>query len=283
MMAKLAIVTDSTATIPQDVLERYQITVVPLTVIWGTETFRDGIDISPTEFYTRLGKDSVIPTTTQATPMLFKEIFTKLLEEDYDVLTILISSKLSGTMDSALQAQDMIHSSRIAIVDSRTTSMAMGFQVLEAARAAESGATLAEAKDQAERAADNAGVFFVVDTLKYLHLGGRIGGGARFLGTALNLKPILELVDGHVEAIQRVISKRKATDRIFDLVGERIGKRTPIHLATIHANAREEAETLLQRVVDCYHPVESYITEVSPVLGVHAGPGTVGLAFMAGL
>jgi DegV family protein with EDD domain len=185
-------------------------------------------------------------------------------------------------MDSAIQAKEMLNSDRIRLIDSTTTSMAQGFQALETARAAADGASLAECAALAESLREKTGVLFVVDTLKYLHLGGRIGGGARFLGTALNLKPVLELVNGRVEAIQRVVSKQKAIDRILDLVDQRIAGRTPLHIASLHARASVEAATILERAKERFHPVEGFITEVSPVVGVHAGPGTVGLAFLAG-
>lgn len=282
-MSKVALVTDSTAYLPPQLVDRYHISVTPLVLIWGQETFRDDVDIKPDQFYSRLEKTTVVPTTTQPSPAVFSDIFKSLLDQDYSVLAVLISAKLSGTMQSALQAQEALHSDRVAVVDSTTTAMAMGFQVLLAARAAEQGATLAECVDLVERNRNNTGIMFVVDTLKYLHMGGRIGGGTRFLGTALNLKPILELVDGRVEAIQRVVSKRKAVDRILDLVEQRIAGRTPVHISSLHAKAPEESHVLIERAVERFHPVEAYETDVSPVVGVHAGPGTVGLAFLAGI
>ncbi len=160
--------------------------------------------------------------------------------------------------------------------------MALGFPALQVARAAEQGASLRQCEELALRLRGLTGVLFVVDTLKYLHLGGRIGGGVRFLGTALDLKPILELTGGKIEGIERVRNKRKAIDRILDLVEQRIAGRTPLRLATLHAMAYNEAAELLERARERFHPVESYVTEVSPVVGVHAGPGVVGLAFLAG-
>ncbi len=248
-MPKVAIVTDSTVNLPHQLIERYQIQVAPQSLIWGQETFRDGVDIQPEEVYNRLETSKVIPTTSQATPAEFLRIYTSLLDQDYDILSVLISAKLSGTIQSALQANEMLNSNRIAIVDSTSTSMALGFQTLLVARAAEQGASLEECKTLAERSRDHIGLLFVVDTLKYLHLGGRIGGGARFLGTALNLKPILEVVNGRIEAIERVRTKRKAVDRILDLVEQRIGGRKPLYLAALHAKAsgrgRQSARTRL--------------------------------------
>ena len=187
-MAKVALVTDSTANIPKDILSQYQISVAPQELIWGEENFQDGVNIQPSEFYERLKTAKVMPSTSQVTPASFLNIFGSLLEQGYDILAILISNELSGTIASAIQAREMLKNPSIEIVDSRTTAMALGFQVLMAARAAEQGASLAEVKAVANNAVDKVGVVFAVDTLEFLHRGGRIGGGKRFLATALKHK-----------------------------------------------------------------------------------------------
>lgn len=282
-MSKVAIVTDSSVSLPQELIEQNKITVLPLVLIWGDETFRDGVDIRPAEFYSRLENTKIMPSTSQTTPADFQNIYQNLLDQGFDILSVHISSKLSGTIQSAQKAREMLHTDRIEVVDSFSTATAMGFQVIEAARAAAQGAGLPECRDIVEKTRLKTGVLFVVETLKYLHLGGRIGGGARFLGTALDLKPLLELCDGRVEAIDRVRTKRKAIDRMLELVEQRIGDQTPIHLAILHAKAENDARMLTERANDRFHPVESYLSEVSPVVGTHAGPGTVGIAFMAGV
>jgi DegV family protein with EDD domain len=282
-MPKVAIVTDSTAYIPKDLVEQYHITVAPQILVWGNETFRDGIDIDPEAFYNRLKKASIMPTTSQVSISAFEQIFRQLLDEGYEVLAILISKLLSGTIDSALQARDLLPGAPIEIVDSKTTAMAMGFQVLAAARAAQEGASLAECKALAEKATQHVGVIFAVDTLEFLHRGGRIGGGARFLGTALNIKPILEVTGGKVEAVERVRTRSKSLQRVVEMVGERIAGKQPVRLATLHANAPDDARQILEMAQERFNPVESIFSEVSPVVGTHAGPGTVGLAYMAGM
>ncbi|HEX2978895.1 MAG TPA: DegV family protein, partial [Anaerolineaceae bacterium] len=183
----------------------------------------------------------------------------------------------------AVQAKDLLPGVAYEVVDSRSASMAMGFSVLAVARAAQAGASLAECKAIAENARQQIGVIFVVDTLKYLHLGGRIGGATRFLGTALDLKPLLELVDGRIEAVERVRTKRKAIDRLLDLAEQRIDGRKPVRLAALHANAEEEADHLVERAGARFNAVEILCEELSPVVGVHAGPGTIGLAYMVGM
>lgn len=282
-MSKVAIVTDSTSYIPNPLLQQYKIEVIPQVLIWGTETMRDGVDISPDEFYRRLQKATQMPSSSQATPGAFKEIYTKLLEEDYEVLAILISSKLSGTVDSAIQAKAMFPDAPIEIVDSNSTSMAMGYQVLLAARAAEQGASLEECKQIAVKTCEMTGIVLTVDTLEFLHRGGRIGGGTRFLGTALNIKPILELEDGKIEAVERVRTRGKALNRLVELAEERIKGRTPVHIACLHANALNEAQALLDQTCQRIQVVEKTVTDVSPVIGAHVGPGTLGITFLAGM
>jgi DegV family protein with EDD domain len=159
----------------------------------------------------------------------------------------------------------------------------LGFHVLTVARAIEAGANMAEAKALAEKAREHTGVIFAVDTMEFLHRGGRIGGGTRFLGTALNIKPILEVTGGRVEAVERVRTRKKSLQRLVEMIVERTANRKPVRLATLHADASEDAESILEMASQQLDVVESVFSEVSPVVGTHAGPGTVGLAYMAGL
>ncbi len=228
-MSKVALVTDSTAYIPDDLLKKYEITVAPQVLIWGEETFRDGVDIQPDEFYSRLEKSKVMPTTSQVSMVDMKNIFEKLVNEGHDVLGIFVSDKLSGTMDSARQAVKMLPgmAEKISILDSTSVAMGMGFHVLAAARASQGGESLEECRKLAEEARKHTGVFFTVETLEFLRRGGRIGGAAALLGTMLNVKPVLELREGRIEPIEKVRTKRKATERMLELVIEKIGgKRT---------------------------------------------------------
>jgi DegV family protein with EDD domain len=282
-MAKVALVTDSTANIPQEYVQRYDIQVAPQILVWGDKTYRDGVDIQSDEFFSRLSEAKVMPTTSQASPQSFCDIYKQLLEQDYSILTVLLSEELSGTLVSARQARDQFPGAPIEIVDSRTTAMAMGYVVLLSARASEEGASLAECKQLAEAACKNTGVIFTVDTLEFLHRGGRIGGAARLLGTALNLKPILEVTNGRVEAVERIRTRKKSLSRVIELVEERIAGRQPVRMATLHANAPEAAQQLLQEAGQRFQAIENIFAEVSPVVGNHAGPGTVGLTFLAGM
>ena len=284
-MAKVALVSDSTAYLPADLVKRYSITVTPQNLIWGEEHFQDGVDILPNEFYRRLAAAKEMPTTAQVSVVTMKDTFNNLLEQGYDVLGMFISSKLSGTVQSALQGREMLPQARdrIVIVDTLSTSMAMGFQLMAVARAIESGADLAECQRLAEETQKYTGVFFVVETLEFLRRGGRIGGAAALLGTTLNIKPILQLREGSIEAVEKVRTKRKAYQRMITLIEQEIAQRTPVRLAVLHANADEDAHAVLDAGAKVVHPVETVFTSVSPVVGTHAGPGTVGLAFMAGM
>ena len=284
-MSKVAIVTDSTAYLPDDLIKQYSITVTPQILIWGDETFQDGVDIQPNEFYRKLETAKTMPTTSQVAIVTMKTAFENLLASGCEVMGIFISAKLSGTMQSAYQAKEMLPKavSKIIVLDSNSTSMAMGFQILAVARAAQAGASLAECQKLGEEARKHTGVYFVVDTLEFLRRGGRIGGAQAMLGSALNLKPLLELRDGRIESIEKVRTKGKAINRMVELVIERTAGRNPIRLATLHANAEAEARSALATAAAQLNPVEQFLTSVSPVIGTHAGPGTVGLAYMAGM
>ena len=285
-MPKIAIVTDSTAYLPPGLIQKHKLTITPLVVIWGEETFEDGVDIQPSQFYTRLKTAKVMPSTSQATPATMVAAFESLITQDYDeILGIFLSSNLSGTIDSAIQAKDLMQkgAEKVTIVDSKTTAMALGFQVLAVANAIEDGANLGDAVALAEKARANTGVFFAVDTLEFLHRGGRIGGAQRFLGTALNMKPVLTLQDGRVEALERIRTKKKAHNRVLELITEQVQGKDNIRLATLSANAEVDAKALLENAEKQLNPIETIFTEISPVLGTHVGPGTVGLAYIAGI
>ena len=284
-MGRIAIVTDSTAFLPPALVDEYEITVAPQLLVWGDRTYHDGVDIQPEEFYRRLETAAVMPTTAQVSVITMKEIFERLVGQGAEVLGVFISSKFSGTMQSAEQGRDELGTaaSKVTLVDSQASAMALGFQALAASRAAKEGASVAEIKQMLEKSRSHVGVYFAVDTLEFLHRGGRIGGAQRFIGSALNLKPILALRDGRIEAEDRVRTKSKAQDRVLELVAKDVKGKSNIRLATVHANAEAEAARLLERASREVGAVESILASLSPVVGAHTGPGTVGLAFMAGM
>lgn len=283
-MSKVAIVTDSTAYLPEDLLVSYKINVVPLVVIWEKETFRDNIDITPNQFYERLSGAKIMPTTSQPTISDFADIFEKLHKDGYEILTIVISAALSGTMDSAIQARELVPEAKVEILDSQFTSIPLAYMVLSAARAAKKGASLEHCKEIVQTIRANTQVYFAVDTLEFLHRGGRIGGASRFLGTALDLKPILYLNEGKVEALERVRTLNKAHKRLMELLETDVNGKTPINMmGTVSAAAQESASHLLMKIEKHFNPAEVLMANLSPVLGTHVGPGTVGVAYVAGV
>lgn len=265
---------------PADLVRQYRITVLPQILVWGDETFRDGENIQPNDFYRRLATAKIMPKSSQVSMVDFKDAYERLLGEGYEILNILISSGLSGTIASALQAREAFPpDAPIEIVDSRTTGMEMGLHILQAARRIEQGATLVEAKAAAETAQEYSGLILTPMTLEFLHRGGRIGGASRFLGTALNIKPILHVDGGRVEPLERVRTRKRAKRRIVEVIAGRVGDK-PVHVVALHANTAAEAAEILQMSKDKLNVVESFIADVSPVIGTHVGPGTLAMAYM---
>jgi len=284
-MSKVTLVTDSTSYIPKEIREKYPITVVPQVVIWEGVSYEDDVTITTDQFYTRLRTAKVMPTTSQASVVNMHKAFNTLLEQGYEVLGMFVSTKLSGTYQSAMLARDELISGKdkIEIIDTETVAMALGFQVLSAARAAQDGASMADCKALADKAREHTGVYLTVETLEFLHRQGRIGGAQRFLGTALNLKPILAVEGGRIEPVERVRTRGKALERVVEIVAEKCAGKTPIRIATLHADSPNDAKVLLDKITPILNPIESIFAAVSPAVGANAGPGTVGLAYMAGM
>ncbi|HUS83772.1 MAG TPA: DegV family protein [Anaerolineales bacterium] len=284
-MSKIAIISDSTAYIPQKFLDQYDIKVASSYSIWdgGKEMYRDGTEMLPSEFYARLKVSADIPSTSQATVTDFNEIFEPLVAEGRPIIAILVSPKLSGTLQSATLAKENFPDAKIELVNSMSVAMDLGFQVLAAARAVEAGKSFEEVVELAQKAQNHTGVFFVVDTLEYLHRNGRIGGAKRLLGTALSMKPLLRIEDGQVEPFENVRTKTKAKARLLDVVGEELDGKQNVRIAILHAATEEEALILLREAEEKFNPIEAFISEVSPAVGANVGPGTVGIAFCTDL
>lgn len=276
---KIAVVTDSSAYIPPAALGSLDIPVIPLWLIWGEDRFRDGVDIDPPTFYRRLRESDTFPTTSQPSAGEFVEFFERAGAGADAIVGLFISSKLSGTIPSALAAQAELPNRAIRIVDSLSTSMGLGFSVLAAARAVEAGRSLDEVVAVAEAVRDRTHVLFAVDTLEYLYRGGRIGGAKRLLGTALNIKPLLHLEEGHVEPLVQVRTKRKAVERMLEVAEERLGGKPPAGMCVLDVDSPEEGDALAEEARSRFNVPIVYRTAVSPVIGAHAGPGTVGICF----
>ena len=280
-MDRFVVVTDSTANLPPELVSEYDIPMIPLTVHWGEDEYLDGVSLDASTFYKWLQERDVFPTTSQPSPGAFIEFFLDVAKkyETTNILGIFISAELSGTLASAIQAKNELPNLHIELVDSRSTSMGLGMQVLVAARAALDGQPLDVAIERVLHARDNMHIIFAVDTLEYLHRGGRIGGAARLLGTALNLKPVLQIEDGRVMPLEKVRMRRKSLQRVVEIVKERVNGRRLMEVAIIHSQAGEDADLMEEWIKESFAPEVMYNTILTPVVGTHAGPGTIGVAF----
>lgn len=278
---KPVIVTDSTSNLPPEIAASYSIPIIPLQIHWGDETYLDGVTLDAETFYQWLKTRRDFPMTSQPSAGEFINFFKATAErfQTDTIVGIFISSQMSGTLASATQAKAELPDLHIELVDSRSVSMGLGFQVLTAVRAVEEEASLDEILDAIYRVRASISVLFTVDTLEYLHRGGRIGGAARFFGTALNLKPLLMLESGRVDTLEKVRSRRKALQRLFEVSQERLSGRRPAEAAVIEVDAAEDAEWLTAQVMEHFRPKQFYHVRITPVVGTHAGPGTLGLVF----
>jgi len=274
----LRIVTDSSAGLPHDLLEAYDIKVVPLKIHFGETTYREGEDLDNARFYQLLGQAEQLPTTSQPSAGEFYEVYSRLTANGDSVISIHISSKLSGTCQSAMVAKAMLPEADITIIDTLSACMGHGMIVLAAAEAVQKGKSRDEVIALVERVINGIQILFVVDTLEYLQKGGRIGGAAALLGTLLQLKPLLEIRDGRVEPLERVRSRKKAVRRALEVLTERFDGQGPLRMMVLHAQCPEEAEQLAQKVGELFTCTDLYMAEISPVIGTHAGPGTLGLS-----
>ena len=275
----IKIVTDSTAYLPEEMIRQHDITVVPLYVHFGTEAFREGVELSNEEFYQRLKEAPELPTTSQPSAGEFHSVFAPLVEAGHEVITLTISSKISGTWNSAMAAKEMLPDAPISVVDSLSTSVGLHLMVDAAVEAAAAGAMRQEIVDQIEEIKQKMQIFFVVDTLEYLAKGGRIGNGKAFLGTLLKVKPILVLQEGAIEPLEQVRSKRKATARMLELVEEHVRSNgDTAKLAITNALVPDEAEALSQELMGRMGCAAPLMGDLGPVIGTHTGPGCLGIA-----
>ena len=276
-MSKIAIVTDSTAYLPKTFIDQHNIQVVPLKIHWNEVTYKDGIDITPSVFYKKLEKSSTLPTTSQPPIDEFLQVYEKLATDHDGIIVSLISSGISGTVSSATTAASNFSKVPVEVIDTHSTSAGLAMVVKAIAQAVSDGKNLIEVKQYAEAVVDQLSLLFAVDTLEYLHKGGRIGGASRYLGAALSVKPILYLNDqGKIDALERVRTKKKVIERIIELAVEKAAGN-PVHVGIMHANAPEEAAYIQNQLLYQLECKESGLYEISPVIGTHVGPGAVGL------
>lgn len=280
MSHKVAIVTDSTADIPEDIIRKYGIHVVPLRLLFGEETYADGIDLTSEQFYDKLRQSAVLPTTSQPSPTDFMNVYQSLLEEEPDrsIVSIHLSSGMSGTYQSAMLGKSLLErDSDITVIDSKSASYGYGLMVVHAAELAEQGKSAVEIAAAVEAMQKSRKLFFLVDSLEYLQKGGRIGKASAILGTLLNIKPILSIdEEGIIYAVEKVRGHKKAMARIVELFQKDLaGKR--VNLAVGHTADLASAEACAEQLKGHFTLNEVIYTNIGAVIGSHVGPGVIAI------
>ena len=272
------IITDSLSDITSDLAEELGITVVPLTVLFGHESYLDRVTITTDEFYDRLVNGSVWPTTTQPTPVAFVEVYNKLAKETDEILVVTLSNKLSGTYQSAMSAKGMLKGKcRIEIIDSETVAMGLGLIIIAAAQRAQTGVSLKEMVDFVKKAKPRSHFVVYFDTLAYLAKGGRIGKAKELLGSVLSIKQILTVKEGEMAPLTRKRSLAAGMDYLYNFVA---GFSKIEGLAVEHTTTPDEADRLVERLGSIFPKEQIRRSTVSPVLGVHGGPGAIAVTVL---
>jgi DegV family protein with EDD domain len=279
MPHRIALVTDSTCDIPVEWKEKYEIIVVPLTIIFGTEPFLDGVNLMPEQFYTRLSKERQHPTTSQPAPKAFLEAYQKAAASGAEeILCITISSAMSGTMESAQRAGQEAPLP-VHVIDSKNNSMGLGWQVVAAARVREQGGGMEAMQAAAQVVREDIAYYISLDTIEYLAKGGRISDAARFLNSMLQIKPLIYVKPetGTVGASIPARSRKSGIEGLYKEFFKHIRSDRPLHITILHNDALPEAQALADQVQREHSPVEMFIQIVSPALGVHTGPRAIAL------
>jgi DegV family protein with EDD domain len=282
-MRKVAVVTDTTACVPREQVELYDIEVVPVQLIFGDKTYRDGIDISPTEFYTLLRQAKRMPTTSASSPNPYLEAYHKASQRAPSILCLTEPSRFSAMFESARVAVEMAKKDQldvvIEVIECTTAAAGQGLVALAAARAAALGATLEEVMEVARNTMSRVSLFATLDTLNYLAKSGRVPQAAAMVNSLLNIKPIFTLGNSEAHTIALPRTTQGAMNRMLKLMEQRVVKGAPLHVAVMHADALDRAIALKNRISARLECSEIFITEFTPVMGVHTGPGLVGVAF----
>jgi DegV family protein with EDD domain len=272
------IVTDSVADIPARITENLDITVIPVLVRFGEETFRDGIDMTTDQFYERLVKSDVMPTTSVPSLDMFARTYARLAQQTNEILVIMLSSKLSGLYNAALQSARLIEGDcRIEVVDSQQAVMAQGFVVIKAAEAAADGASLDEILEMVRINLPRVDMRAAFDTLEFLKRGGRIGKAQALMGSLLKINPVITLRDGVVEPVNRLHSRAKAIDSLFEFAA---GYKHIEGLAVEEAACPQDGDRLVERLSSIFPKEKIIRTRTTPVIGAHTGPGLLLVAVL---
>ena len=270
------IVTDSGSDIPPEVAQKLGISIVPLTVSFGKEVYREGVDISAEEFYSRLVHSKELPRTSQPSVGSFIDVYETLAQQDNDIISIHFSNKLSGTYNAALLAKEAVRGNcHIEVVDSESVSMGLGLTVIAAAKALRDGVTFKEAMDIVHRNISRVHLVALLQTLEYLEKGGRLGKGRALLGSLLHVKPLIVVREGEVQPFGLARTTKGALQRLYDFVNALLHIRG---LSIMYTTVSKEVE-ILAKLLDAIFPLDRIIvTQVGSTLGTHTGPGTIGVA-----
>lgn len=286
MKNKVAIITDSVACIPQEMIEKYSIEVIPIQVIFDGESYRDGVDLTPDQFYTMLRKSKKLPTTAASLPGSILEAYQKVSLYAKNILFITLSSKFSGMYNSAIVAADMakevLKEVEIKVIDSQTAAAAEGLVVLAAARAAAMGKDLDEVIRITTETMDKVNLYAALDTLYYLVKGGRAPKIAGLASSLLKIKPVLTIHHGEAFPLTNPRTTGGAIRRFLELIKNKIIPDQPLHVAVMHADAMDKAISLRDEISSRFDCTELFITEFTPVMGAHTGPGVIAVAFYCG-
>ena len=282
--SSIALMTDSTCDIPEDLIQQYNIIVIPQVVIWGEQIYRDRVDITPEAFYERLTKDTILPSTTLPSPAEFERVYKKAIAEGArEIIIFTVSSAMSGTFHAAKQIGERIEVP-VHVIDSKGPTMSLGWQVLAAARGREAGANVQEMIAAADQVREKLVQIVCLDTLEYLHRGGRIGTATKFLGSLLDIKPLVQInhQTGTVEPAGQARTRKKSIEVLIERFFEQVQTGKPIHVAVLHGNALDEAQTIAERIGQTYAPKELLINITGPVLGINTGPRALALCGYTG-
>lgn len=273
----LRIITDSTSNLPNELIQESAIKVAPISIQFGEDSYEEGVNISRDLFYGKIEEMGTIPTTSQPTPAWFVRYYREIAEEKQLGLVITVTSRHSGTYDSAVIAKDMVPEADIEVFDSKSISLGTGWMIIEALRGIEQGQTRQQIVRRLTEIRERASLFLTPETLKYLRMSGRVGRLQSAFASLLQVKPIISVKDGFLEAEENVRTRRRALERLVERLSDSVGIKTPIHLAVIHARSPADGELVRKMAEETMNVAETLVADLTPSLAVHGGPGVLGV------